>query len=331
VKRLASRKLAVLHQFAVLPKSERAAFIGAYFNGTQRIERPPKDLDTWRKRLASIGDRQVAEDQRRAIFDERFSASYVIEGLGGTGKTEVIARRYLALHMIFEVAEDEILLVSAHHQSLGVLQQRIVDVSAGYARAPQARTVHSLAERIVRQFAAHLPFSPPLHDTKEAAAKQRLCQILSQFTELPLAVIEEGFDALTREIHRATLAGDYPGDRWAPWRECGFAPHNPRAWRDVSPNKKSPPVAASALIAAAKAYDNWKNENRLWDFDDRLTFASALLPKLERDGVLEWARIGWSHVLIDEAQDIPWTGTRFSSRLSQDFLGMWRSIRISSS
>lgn len=307
VRQLTNRKLRLIHHIASKTSSEEVArYISDYFRGDIPLDNPQERKD-WSSRIRRIGDNDLSPDQLALCLTLPASNGAVIEGLGGTGKTEIIARRYLALKYLYDLDEGKILLLSANNASLGYLQQRIIDLSDGRCRVPQQRTVSGLGHRILMQFGRHLPFPAP-EGLDNDACEQQLDRLIRQYGHPSEAV-----PGARREITRALLSGQYPGSRWESWIQMGRVNFSSAGFQEVRYKDRRgdwSSIPSEVLVDIARAFDDWKCEQRVFDYDDQLHIGAALLSHLESQGLLPLVRLGWTHVLIDEAQDISTVAAR---------------------
>ncbi len=158
-----------------------------------------------------------AAARERALDPER---SFLVQAPAGSGKTELLTRRYLRLLATVD-APEEVLAITFTRKAAGEMRARILEaLRAPAADDPHRARTHALAQA-VRRRDRELDWGLAQHPARlRIQTIDSLCAGLTR--RLPWVTrfgapptVAEPFDALYREAARATLRSVETGSRWS--------------------------------------------------------------------------------------------------------------------
>ncbi len=190
----------------------------------------------------------------------------------GSGKTRIITRRIAWLVKQQHAQPERILAVTFTNRAAEEMQERLFDFLGEVAEGVWVHTFHAAAMRILRKFGERIEIPTDftiLDDDEQRFQIARQLRILNLSREqYPVGEIASRISHLKNNL--ATPAQFEEED----------------------------PVISEVI----RAYEVWKREQRMLDFDDLLLYTVVLLRK--HYDVREYYRQKLDHFLVDEYQDI---------------------------
>jgi DNA helicase-2/ATP-dependent DNA helicase PcrA len=212
-------------------------------------------------------------EQREAVLHSG-SPLLVVAG-AGSGKTRVITHKIAHLVLEKGLAPQQVAAVTFTNKAAGEMKVRIEALTGIEARLFPISTFHALGLRILREAGGALGFDPQwqvIDDEEQRRLLERL--IKEHFPHLA----RDG-DAVIRRIGLAKMGLHYPNNGEF-LRQMGFSDEE---------------------ISVFAHYHAAQQANKLWDYEDLISFAVMLLR--DHDGVREKFQRRFRYLLVDEFQD----------------------------
>lgn len=260
--------------------------------------RPPKSLN----------------DEQREAAQHR-GAPYLLEAGPGTGKTQTLVRRVASL-VDEGIDPRSILVLTFSNKAAGELSERIAGLRPEAASAMWIGTFHAFGLDLVRRYHKQLgfPSEPRMMDRSEAIAimeREYLALDLTHHREFmnPDRPLKDMLTAISRAKDEVADA-----DRYA-----ALAQEMLDKAADSSARNAAERCAEVALVY--KKYEELKLAACAVDFGDLVSLPVKLL---ESDaGVASILRATYSHILVDEYQDVNRSSVRLLQRLTAGGKNLW--------
>ena len=211
------------------------------------------------------------EQQRKAVTFEN-SPLLVLAG-PGSGKTRIITNRIAWLIETQDQRPERILAVTFTNRAAEEMRERLFAFLGDIAEGVWIHTFHAAAMRILRKFGRHIDIPANfivIDEDEQRFQIARQLRALNLSRELhPVGEIAARIGHLKSNLVNPELIGDEDGP---------------------------------GVNEVIRAYESWKREHRMLDFDDLLFYAVALLR--EKSDVRDYYRQSLDHILVDEYQDI---------------------------
>ena len=205
-------------------------------------------------------------------------------GLAGPGSGKTRALVYRAAHLIKAgLRPEELLLLTFTNKAAGEMKERLEKLIGYLPHYLWAGTFHSIGARILRSHAPLTGRTPNFTILDEDDSRALFKQILASFglgTEESKTIMKRGFAA--RIISQA--------------RNCDLS-----VTRVMEEDYPYLLQYLEVIERLAERYENKKQENNAFDFDDLLLYWLFLMENNAE--VKEHYRSRFSHVLVDEFQD----------------------------
>ncbi|MBN2345408.1 MAG: UvrD-helicase domain-containing protein [Candidatus Aminicenantes bacterium] len=212
-------------------------------------------------------------EQREAVLHLE-SPLLVVAG-AGSGKTRVITHKIAYLVLEKGVAPGQLLAVTFTNKAAGEMKERVEALTGLDAHLFSISTFHALGLRILRESGSVLGFDPQWQVIDDDEQRRLFERILREsFPHLG----RDG-DAVLRKIILAKMRLHYPNNGEF-LRQKGFSDEE---------------------ISVFAHYHAAQKRNKLWDYEDLISFAVMLLR--DHDGVREKYRRRFHYLLVDEFQD----------------------------
>jgi DNA helicase II / ATP-dependent DNA helicase PcrA len=231
------------------------------------------------------------------VNPEQAAAIAVIDGPlcvvagAGSGKTRVITRRIANL-IAHDVRPDRILGVTFTNKAAREMFERVAALSGSeQTRTPLLATFHSLAARILRVDAARI----------------------GRRTDFTIYDRDESVEVMKQAAEQAGLPTDFA----SPWAlvEHVSAQRNSRPGVAVAWPGRIWKTFEEDLVRTRERYEEILEESNALDFDDLLIQVVRLLEA--SGGALDGWRRRFTHVLVDEFQDVNWHQYRLARLLTE--------------
>ncbi len=212
-------------------------------------------------------------EQRQAVL--HFDSPLLIVAGAGSGKTRVITHKISHLVLEKGLAPRQVLAVTFTNKAANEMKVRIEALTGIQAQLFPISTFHALGLRILRESGAALGFDAQwqvMDDDEQRRLFERLLKESSPH------LLREG-DALLRRIGLAKMGLHYPNNGEF-LRQKGFDDEEIRVFA---------------------RYHAAQRENRLWDYEDLISFAVMLLR--DHDAVRDRYQERFRYLLVDEFQD----------------------------
>jgi len=231
-------------------------------------------------------------EQREAVL--HFDSPLLIVAGAGSGKTRVITHKIAHLVMEKGFAPHQVLAVTFTNKAAGEMKVRIEALTGIEARLFPISTFHALGLRILRESGDVLGFDPQwqvLDDDEQRRLFERLLK--ESFPHLA-----KDADALIRKIGLAKMGLHYPNNGEF-LRQKGFSDEE---------------------ISVFAHYHAAQQKNKLWDYEDLISFAVILLR--DHDAVRDKYQRRFHYLLVDEFQDTNPNQYELIKLLSRDRCGV---------
>ena len=212
-------------------------------------------------------------EQRDAVL--HFDSPLLIVAGAGSGKTRVITHKIAHLVLEKGLAPHQVLAVTFTNKAASEMKVRIEAITGIQASLFPISTFHALGLRILRESGSALGFDAQwqvMDDDEQRRLVERLLK--EKFPHLA----KDG-DSLMRKIGLAKMGLHYPNNSEF-LRQKGFAEDE---------------------ISAFAHYHAAQQQNKLWDYEDLISFAVILLR--DHDAVREKYQRRFRYLLVDEFQD----------------------------
>ena len=268
----------------------------------------PPDMKT------STKSNDLSPEQKDAA--EYLDGPLLLRAGPGTGKTQTLVGRLEFLKKL-KVDPESVLVLTFSNKAAEEMSNRAFAIWPEAAGAAWIGTFHSFGLDIVRRFhdRLDLPVAPRLIDSTEAIAflEDEFAQLeLQHFKDLwdPTDKLRGILAAISRAKDEVVDANQYLA--------LGKAMHESARNRRRS---CGPPNDAWKLRAFTKVYEGLKASRGVVDFGDLVALPTKLL---ERDAsVRNQLRTRYTHVLVDEYQDVNRASVRLLKALKPDGVGLW--------
>lgn len=251
--------------------------------------------------------------------------SVIISSPAGSGKTEKLARRYIAL-LMDNTPLERILCITFTEKAAAEMKERILrimrkehpaELAALMPRIPLMRisTIHSFCLKLLRRFSFELGIDPAMEIIDELQAAGLWMDAIYECLRLE----RQRGTALTHLISERGLKG------WGKAVRVLNELHQKRLFIEMMSQVPQDPDAArfmAAYLACLEFYNARKASMHVVDFSDLELMAYRALTK-----DIEWANILYSfdehtdHILVDEFQDTSSLQWRIIEKLTEE----WRS------
>lgn len=242
-------------------------------------------------------------------------APYLLEAGPGTGKTQTLVGRVAGL-VNEGVDPTGILVLTFSNKAAGELSERIAAVHPEAASAMWIGTFHAFGLDIVRRYHRQLGFAaePRMMDRSEAIAimeKEYLALALTHYREImnPAKPLKEMLGAISR-------AKDEVADheRFAELAQAMLD-------RAVDPDARMAAQRCIEIGLVYRRYEEMKQAAGAVDFGDLVSLPVKLLDSDPE--VVAVLRGKYTHVLVDEYQDVNRSSVRLLQRLTDGGRNLW--------
>lgn len=313
---LLPRKRARTLHLGGLTASEIATKLGAPFDVVAlqlldalllpAVEPEPQEAEV--RRPKALNDEQREAAQHRG-------APYLLEAGPGTGKTQTLVGRVAGL-VDEGIDPRSILVLTFSNKAAGELSERIAGLRPEAASAMWIGTFHAFGLDLVRRYHNQLGFprEPRMMDRSEA-----------------IAIMEREYLALDLTHHREFMNPDRPlkdmltaisrakDEVAGPDRYAALAQEMLDKAADSSARNAAERCAEVALVY--KKYEELKLAACAVDFGDLVSLPVKLL---ESDAeIASILRATYSHILVDEYQDVNRSSVRLLQRLTAGGKNLW--------
>jgi superfamily I DNA/RNA helicase len=265
-----------------------------------------------------IEEQELAErplnEQQNAAATHR-GVPYLLEAGPGTGKTQTLVARVEGL-LKEGVDARQILMLTFSNKAAGEMAERIARKNAHAAATLWVGTFHAYGLDIVRRYCKELGYAsePRMLDRTEAV------ELLEyEFAQLGLEHYRDLYDP-TQNINEMLMAISRAKDE-----VVGPSEYLRLATKmvDAARNEDELVSAKKALEVAGvyKVYEQLKKERCCIDFGDLVYLPVTLLEG--REDVRELLSSSYSHILVDEYQDVNRSSVRLLKALRPDGRNLW--------
>jgi DNA helicase-2/ATP-dependent DNA helicase PcrA len=212
-------------------------------------------------------------EQREAVLHSG-SPLLIVAG-AGSGKTRVITHKIAHLVLEKGFAPHQVLAVTFTNKAAGEMKVRVEALTGIESRLFPISTFHALGLRILRESGGALGFDAQWQVLDDDEQKRLIERLLRD--GFPHLAKES--DAIIRKIGLAKMGLHYPNNGEF-LRQKGFAEDE---------------------ISVFAQYHAAQQKNKLWDYEDLISFAVMLLR--DHDAVREKYQRRFRYLLVDEFQD----------------------------
>jgi DNA helicase-2/ATP-dependent DNA helicase PcrA len=212
-------------------------------------------------------------EQRQAVL--HLSSPLLVVAGAGSGKTRVITHKIAHLVLEQGLAPSQVLAVTFTNKAADEMKVRVEALTGIAARLFPISTFHSLGLRLLRESGTAMGFDPQWQVIDDDEQRRLLERLVKE--KFPHLARES--DALIRRFNLAKMGLLYPNNGEF-LRQKGFADEE---------------IALFALYHAAQ------RQNKVWDYEDLISFAVLLLR--DHDAVRERIQRRFRYLLVDEFQD----------------------------
>jgi DNA helicase-2/ATP-dependent DNA helicase PcrA len=212
-------------------------------------------------------------EQQQAVL--HFDSPLLIVAGAGSGKTRVITHKIAHLILEKKIQPQHILAVTFTNKAASEMKIRIEALSGIEARLFNISTFHSLGLRILRESGGSLGFDSQwqvMDDDEQHRLIERLVREIFPY-------LGRDNDDICRKISLAKMSLNYPNNGEF-LRQKGFSEDE---------------------ISIFAHYHAAQQKNKLWDYEDLISFAVILLR--DHETVREKYQQKFRYVLVDEFQD----------------------------
>lgn len=209
------------------------------------------------------------EQQAKAVA--RTTGQTLLLAVPGSGKTTVIICRIAYLLWVEKIDPSAILTLTFSRMGAMDLKQRYQSLF-GEAEALHFSTIHSFSLSVIRFY--------------ERSFHRQAYEVLGNVTPVIRDLYRKLFDGFPGEIELGEIT-----------QRIGYCKNMLLTNKEI----EKLPVMEIDFLKIYKAYEAYKLEQHLMDFDDILKYAWALLKK--HPEILEYFRAKYPYIHLDEAQD----------------------------
>jgi len=213
-------------------------------------------------------------DQREAVL--YFDSPLLVIAGAGSGKTRVITNKIAYLVKEKGFSPWNILGVTFTNKAANEMKARIQSLTGIEARHFNISTFHSLGLRILRESGASAGFDGQWQVMDDADQRKILEQIIKKGFSFYTRDMRE---QVKRKIGSAKMELNYPNNKEFLYQK-GFSDDE---------------------VTIYSRYYNYQKENKLWDYEDLISFPVKLLQA--DDGLREKYAQRFRYVVVDEFQD----------------------------
>lgn len=253
------------------------------------------------------------EEQREAAAHR--GSPYLLEAGPGTGKTQTLVGRVAGL-VDEGVDPRKILVLTFSNKAAGELTERIADLRPEAAPAMWIGTFHAFGLDLVRRYHSRLGFpkEPRMMDRSEAITimeREYLALDLVHHREFmnPDRRLKDMFTAISR-------AKDEVADA-----DCYAALAQEMLDRATDPATREAAERCAEVALVYRRYEELKREACAVDFGDLVSLPVNLLDTAP--DIVTLLRGTYSHVLVDEYQDVNRSSVRLLQRLTGGGENLW--------
>ncbi len=212
-------------------------------------------------------------EQRQAVL--HLDSPLLIVAGAGSGKTRVITHKIAHLVLDKGLAPSQVLAVTFTNKAAGEMKVRVEALTGIEARLFPISTFHALGLRLLRESGGVMGFDAQWQVIDDDEQRRLIERLLKE--KFPHLLRES--DALTRKIGLAKMGLHYPNNGEF-LRQKGFAAEE---------------ISVFAQYHAAQL------QNKVWDYEDLISFAVILLR--DHDALREKYQRRYHYLLVDEFQD----------------------------
>jgi ATP-dependent DNA helicase UvrD/PcrA len=264
--------------------------------------------------------------QERAINAPLDRPIRVVAG-AGTGKTEVIAQRYLYLLREHHLRPENILVLTFSEKAAAEMRARILlavsQAGLGWRRldlaAASISTFHSFCARLLSDHSLRAGINPDLPLLSEIEAAQEMQELMDEFLEEGFREAYPSFDPLSSEAY-SWVDGGPSGDAQqviAQLRNQAVQLHEfQQEVKAVKDKTDAYRILTPLVTWLYGKYTSRLQEHGQLDFDRQIMDAAALLE--ENSDLRERLRQQYRAVLVDEYQDTNYAQERLLRVMGSD-------------
>ncbi len=212
-------------------------------------------------------------EQRESVL--HLDSPLLIVAGAGSGKTRVITHKIAHLVLEKGIAPHQILAVTFTNKAAGEMKVRIEALTGIEARLFPISTFHALGLRILRESGGALGFDAQWQVIDDHEQQRLVERLLKE----KFPYLGKECDAIIRRIGLAKMGLHYPNNSEF-LRQKGFSEDE---------------------ISVFAHYHSAQQQNKLWDYEDLISFAVILLR--DHETVREKYQRRFRYLLVDEFQD----------------------------
>ncbi len=243
-------------------------------NQTRWISHPFSDIIEAMKNYEDFKQHyKLNLNEQQAMAVARTKGQTLLLAVPGSGKTTVIICRIAYLLMVEKIDPGEILTLTFSRMGARDLKQRYQKLfGAAQAEALQFSTIHSFSLSVIRYY--------------ERCFHRRVYGVLGNVTPVVRDLYRKIFDSFPGEIELREII-----------QQIGYCKNMLLTVKEI----EKLPAMEIDFMKLYKAYEAYKLEQSLMDFDDILKYAWGLLRKYPE--LLLFFREKYPYIHLDEAQD----------------------------